>query len=101
MSKLLKLTGIASLSCPAFNTVIVKKTQTIRVDDKLGDHLMTGKRLNAEGEDVPYWTEVVGVTPDYDFSTEPKVAETAAKVADTTEKPAAARRAGSRQRASA
>lgn len=99
MSKLLKLTGIASFSCPAFRAEIVKKGQVVRVDDSLADKLSKGSRRNNEGEDVPYWTESHdGGEPAFDFST---VAAQKDAPAEASPAPAETRRSGSRQRARA
>lgn len=55
--ELLKLSGLKSFASPAFGEIIVKKGEIIRASDALAETLKKGGRLNAEGEQVSYWTE--------------------------------------------
>ncbi len=78
MSKVLKLTGLKSWTGSVSNSNVVRKGEIARFDDDVAAKVMAGKRLNSDGEPVPYWVEVEGeTTPKYDFSTPVDSAEEA------------------------
>lgn len=94
MSTILKLTGISTYTGAATQrgagteAVAVLKGQVCRFKDDIAEKVLTGHRLNAENEPIPYFTEVDADTNpkiDHDFDPESKAvpAELVASAAKT------------------
>jgi hypothetical protein len=72
MSKVLKLTGLATYTSAAVNHELVKKGQKVRFSDTMAERVMKKGRYNADNEFTPYFAEQpVGTPFDMDFSKEP------------------------------
>lgn len=95
MSMILKLTGISTYTGAATQrgvgteAVAVLKGQVCRFKDDIAEKVLTGHRLNAENEPIPYFTEVEeGTKIDHDFDPESKAApaELVAAAAKTSQR---------------
>lgn len=74
MSKILKLTGIKVFTTSVCKGTLVQKGQTVKFSDAVADKLLKSFRRNAEGDPVPYWTEMPEDTvPDHNFDGTPQV----------------------------
>ena len=77
MSKIMKLTGVATFIAACTQGINMLKGQTARFTDDDAKKLLRGGRVDKEGEKIPYFTETPDAEYDYDF-TEPGATAVAA-----------------------
>lgn len=72
MAKLVELTGVKTYVNSITGTKAIRKGEVACFDDEIADKALEGFRVNAEGAEVPYFTERPAGTPitrGLDFST--------------------------------
>lgn len=57
MSKILKLTGLASYVAACTNGIVIKRGQSAKFDNNHADALLRGARKDKEGEPISYFVE--------------------------------------------